>query len=155
MTPVIWQSRRRRSGMTIVELLLAIGVLGVFALAATQLFYATFRISHATAQQQDAAGSFDSALSVLRGDAWTATEITAPDPKTAKLGKVTWTIHETTLTRDAGDGSHPRTWPMPKGLTFASDGVSLVLHVPAARGERGGDIKMVSEPLTLSRLTAS
>ena len=100
------------------ELLFAIGILGIFALAATQVFHAAVRVSHASAQQQDAAVSFESAVGVLRGDAWVANEIAAPDPGTAKLGKITWTIKETTLTRDDGDGSRPRTWPMLKGVTL-------------------------------------
>jgi prepilin-type N-terminal cleavage/methylation domain-containing protein len=147
--------QRHRRAFTIPELLMAIGILGIFAVAATQVFQATFRIGHATAQQQDAAASFDSAIGVLRADAWVATEIAAPDPATAKVGKVTWTINDTTLTRDAGDGSRPHSWPMPKGVTFAADGGSLVLRVPAADGQRGGEVRMVSQTIMLSRLTAS
>ena len=137
------------------ELLIAIGILGVFALAATRLFYATIRIGHATAQQQDAAGSFDAALGVLRADAWSAPEIAAANETAAKLGNVTWTINSTTLTRDAGDNSRPRTWPIAKGTTFiVVDGTSLVLRVPAAFGERGGDVRLVSQARVLSRLIA-
>jgi type II secretory pathway pseudopilin PulG len=147
--------RRAALGFTISELLIAIGILGIFGLVATQLFYSSFRVSHATAAQQDAAGSFDSAVSVLRSDVWTAPEIAAPDARTAKLGKVTWTIKETTLTRDTGDGARPRTWPMPKGTSFAADGAALVLRVPAAAGECGGDVRMVSESQLLSRLKPS
>jgi prepilin-type N-terminal cleavage/methylation domain-containing protein len=148
----------RPRAFTIPELLFAIGILGIFAAAATQLFHATFRINHATAQEQDAAGSFDSAVAALRADAWVATEIAAPGPTTAKLGKITWTINETTLTRDAGDGSRPRIWTLPQGVTFAAEATSLVLRVPAPRGgggERGGDVRMVSQVMTLSRLTSS
>ena len=154
MTLSLEHHRRRRRAFTLTELLFAIGVLSLFAAAATQLFHVTIRTGYATAQQQDAAGSFDSAVAALRGDAWVATEIAAPDPATAKLGKLTWSIKETTLTRDAGDNSRPRTWPIPKGLTFAADGPSLVLRVPATSGERGGDVRLVSEILTLSRLTS-
>ncbi len=147
--------RRRSRGFTMPELLFALGILGIFALAGTQLFYSTVRISRATAQQQDAAASFDSALTVLRGDAWVATEIAAPDPTTARLGKITWTIKDSTLTRETGDSSRPHTWPVPKGLTFAGDGASIVVRIPAASaGERGGDVRMVSEPLLLARLTS-
>ena len=148
-------SRGAARAFTIAELLFAIGILGIFGLLATQVFYGSFRVSRATAQQQDAAGSFDSAVSVLRSDVWTAPEIAAPDPATVKLGKVTWTIKDDTLTRDAGDDSRPRTWPMPKGTSFAADGAALVLRVPASTGERGGDVRMVSEPLVLQRLTSS
>jgi type II secretory pathway pseudopilin PulG len=154
MRCVCHRHRRAALGFTISELLIAIGILGIFGLVATQVFYSSFRVSRTTAEKQDAAGSFDSAVSVLRSDVWTAPEIAAPDPGTAKLGKVTWTIKDTTLTRDTGDGARPRTWPMPKGTSFAADGASLVLRVPAATGERGGDVRMVSEPLVLQRLTS-
>jgi prepilin-type N-terminal cleavage/methylation domain-containing protein len=152
--------RRHRRAFTIAELLLAIGVLAIFAAAATQLFHLTFRVSHATAQRQDAVASFDSALTAMRDDAWVATEIAASDPATAKLGKVTWSVKETKLTRDAGDGRPARMWPAPKGLTFATDndGVALLLRVPASagggeRGGGGGDVRMISQPRMLSRLT--
>jgi len=151
--------RSRRRGLarafTLTELLFALGILAIFGLATTQLFYATFRVGHATAQQQNAASAFDSAVSALRADAWIAPEITTPDPATAKLGELIWTINETTLTRDAGDGARPRTWTAPKGMTFAADGASLVLRIPAAPGERGGDLRLISEPMTLAKLVAS
>ena len=69
MTP---PSPGRRRAFTIPELLFAIGILAIFALAATRLFHATIRTGHAAAQQQDAANSFDSAVAALRGDAWSA-----------------------------------------------------------------------------------
>jgi len=148
-----------RRGFSLAELLLALGVLGLFGAAATQLFHTTFRVSHATAQQQDAAASFDAAVAAMRDDAWVASEIAAPDPATAKLGKVTWSVKDQTLTRDAGD-DRSRTWPAPTGLTFAADGGALVLRVPAGSGggaggrERGGDVRMISEPNLLSRLNS-
>lgn len=147
------RSRRARRGFTLPELLVAIGLLAVFAVAATRLFHATIRVGHTTAQQQDAASSFDAAMTVLRNDVWTAAAIAVPDPTTAKLGTVTWTINETTLARDAGDGGRQRTWPAPKGSTFVADGASLVLRVPSTSGERGGDVRMVSEAAILTALT--
>jgi type II secretory pathway pseudopilin PulG len=147
---------RAARAFTISELLIAIGILAIVGLVATQVFFASFRVSRATAAQQDAAGSFDSAMSVLRSDVWTAAEIAAPDASTAKLGKVTWRINDLMLTRDAGgDGAQSRTWPMPKGTSFVADGASLVLRVPAATGERGGDVRMISESQLLSRLKPS
>ena len=150
-------ARRRYRAFTITELLIAIGILGLFAAVATQVFYATFRVGTATAKNQDAAGTFDSAVSALRADVWITGEIAAPDPSTAKLGKITWTIKDSTLLRDPGGdhdapGDHPRTWPLPAGTTFVADGASLILRVPTTSGERGGDVRMVSQSLVLSRL---
>ena len=148
--------RRRHLAFTIPELLFAIGVLGIFALAATRLFHSTMRISFAAAEQQDAAGSFESALAALRADAWSAGEIASPDPATARLGKVTWSVKETTLSRDAGDGCRPRTWPAPAGVSFAAEGATLVLRLPPPKsGERGNrDVRVVRHTLLLSRLTS-
>jgi prepilin-type N-terminal cleavage/methylation domain-containing protein len=153
-------SRHRCRAFTITELLIAIGILGIFAAVATQVFYATFRVGAASAKNQDAAGTFDSALSALRADAWVASEIAAPDPATAKLAKITWTIKDSVLTRDAGGnpdaaGARPRTWPVPAGTTFVADGASLILRVPTTSGERGGDVRMASQSLVLSRLAPS
>ena len=156
---MIYRSPNPRSrAFTITELLLALGMLSIFAIAATQVFYATFRAGNAAAASQDAAGTFDSAVSALRADVWMAGDIAAPDPATAKLGQVTWKIDHARLTRDAGGdhdrpGAQPRTWPIPTGTSFVADGASLILRVPSTNGERGGDVRMISQPLVLSRLS--
>ena len=149
---------KRPRAFTITELLLALGVLGLFAAAATQLFHATFRVNHSMAKQQDAANSFESALAVMRADAWVAADIATPDEATAKLGTVTWTVRDGVMARDAGDGGAVRTWPAPTpapgaeapGFVFATEGGVLVLRVPRV----SGDVRMISQVNTLSRLTA-
>ena len=146
---------RRPAAFTVPELLFALGILGVFALAATQLFYATMRVSRNSAEQMDAAGSFDSAVAALRADAWAAREIATPSENTAKLDKVTWTISDTTLMRDAGgdgDGATLRRWEIPPGATFSGEPAAIVFRVPRTKSERGGDIQMVSQPLVLAKL---
>ena len=146
----------RRLAFTIPEILFAIGILAVFSLTATRLFHSTMRIGHAAAEQQDAAGSFDSALSALRADVWTSRKIASPDAATVQAGDVKWSVNETTLARDAGDGSMPRTWQVPAGLTFAADGARLVLRLPRPKNSDrdAPDVVMVSQPLLLARLTS-
>jgi prepilin-type N-terminal cleavage/methylation domain-containing protein len=147
-------NRRRRleSGFTITELLIALGVLALFAVAATQLFYATMRLSRTSAERQDAASQFDSAVGALRADVWSAGEIAAPDSSTARVGNVTWTVKDHTLTRDAGDSEPQRRWEVPPGVTFAAEPAALVLRVARSPGEPGGDVRMVSQSLVLARL---
>ncbi|MEA2736608.1 MAG: hypothetical protein QOE14_3059 [Humisphaera sp.] len=139
---------------TLTELLIAIGDLGLFGAAAGKVLHATMRVGYFSALQQDEAGSFDSAAGALRDDAWSAAEMAAPNPQTAKLGKIIWTIDDTKLTRDAGDAAPRRSWTVPSGVTFAVDGPALVLRVPAKPGERSSDVRMVSEAILLSRLSS-
>ena len=142
----------RRGAFTITELLIAIGVLAVFAAAATQLFYATMRVNRTSAERQDAAGTFDAAVAAMRADAWTAPQITSPDDGTARLGKVTWTAEDSTLTRDAGDGQPARRWELPSRVTFAGEPAAVVMRLAPALNVRGGDVRMVSQPLLLARM---
>lgn len=146
------KSARRRRAFTMPELLLALGILGVFALAATQLFYATMRVSRNAAEQQDAAGSLDSAVATLRADVWSAGEIATPDASTANVGTVTWRIKDSALTRDAGDDAAPKRWDIPPGATFSAERAAIVLHVPRTKSERGGDVRMISQSLVLAKL---
>jgi prepilin-type N-terminal cleavage/methylation domain-containing protein len=149
-------TRRHRRAFTIPELLFALGILGVFALTATQLFYATMRVSRNSAEHMDAAASFDSAVAALRADAWSAGEIATPNDNIAKLGNITWTISGTTLMRDADNGvdggATPRRWEVPPGGTFTAEPAAVVFHVPRTKSERGGDVRMVSQPLVLEKL---
>src|SRR6188508_1444942 len=83
-------SVRRRRAFTITELLISLGVLALFANAAGQLFQATMRVGDTAARQQDAAGRFEFAVTVLRNDVWAAGELAAPDAHSLRLGAVTW-----------------------------------------------------------------
>jgi hypothetical protein len=118
-----------------------------FALIAGRLFHATVKLSHETAEGQNAAASFNSAIAALRSDVWAARDITVNDPQTATMtlgdGKVIWTIAGTALTRTQGtDADH---WEAPAGAAFSVDGAALVLSAPDSRSSRGGEIRCFIE----------
>jgi type II secretory pathway pseudopilin PulG len=144
--------RHRRIGFTLNELLVALGLLAVFAIAATRLFQATMRVGRSAADAADAAASLDTASTALRADAWAAEEINVPNPTTAKLGPATWTIRGERLTRAAGN-EPPRHWPAPPGVTFAADPPAvLVLRLPGSDPSKDGELRLVSQKQLLARL---
>ena len=150
-----WGGRRR--GFWLVELLILLGMLGLIALAGGRLFSTAIRLGHDSAQAANAAASFDALDSVLRHDVWSAREMAAGDDGAAATlnsgeKKITWTIHNETLTRDDGQGT--RTWPISAGSAFTIDGPSIVLRLPATRTFRGGEVRWTSQAMLLARRPA-
>jgi prepilin-type N-terminal cleavage/methylation domain-containing protein len=135
----------RRHAFTIIEMLAVLILLSALALVATKLFTATIRLTASSANARDTMISTEAALSVLRGDVWSARRIETPDARTAKLTLdddriVSWTISNDRLTRRLGD--FERHWTTPPNASFACDEISLSLN----------DIRMTSQLRLLGRL---
>ena len=149
--------RERSRGFWLIELLILLGMLGLIALAGGRLFSTAIRLGHDSAQAANSAASFDAMDSVLRHDVWSAREIkTGADAAAVTLNsgekKITWTIRNETLTRDDGEGA--RSWPISSGSSFAIDGPSIVLRLPATRNFRGGEVRWTSQVMLLARRPA-
>lgn len=149
--------RERRRGFWLIELLILLGMLGLIALAGGRLFSAAIRLGHDSAQAANSAASFDAMDSVLRHDVWSAREMTTGDDGSAVTlnsgeKKIVWTIRNETLTRDDGEGM--RSWPISAGSSFAIDGPSIILRLPATRTFRGGEVGWTSQAMLLARRPA-
>jgi len=131
-------------------------LLGFVALAGGRLFSAAIRLGHSSAETQNTAATFESATSLLRADVWSAGTIEG-DGKRAVIHPgggepaVTWSCAGGLLVRDP-DGGVPRQWPLGGDVTFASEGPSLVVHVPHTRAVEGGDLRLVSQLQLLKRM---
>jgi hypothetical protein len=149
---------RRRAvaaAFTITELLIVLSLYALISLAGGRLFNAAIRTGSGTAGAQNAAATTESALTVLRADAWSAAEI-APAGASVTLrpggggtSTITWTSAGATLTRHV-PGTPDRQWPIGTGVTFSVDGPSLVLHLAASKRVQASDVRLVSELRLLS-----
>jgi len=118
-----------------IEILVALGLLTVFALLATRLFVASMRTIDQSSQRIDTLIRFDGMMRALRADVWSATAIDRVTEntlivKTGDAGTVRWTIGpHGELTRTA-NGQAARTFTLPvSGANFAQLGAAVVVVV--------------------------
>jgi type II secretory pathway pseudopilin PulG len=125
--------KRRNQGYLIIEVLIVLMLLGVFALVATRLFYASMKVITASSSGTDPAMRFDTAIAALRQDLSTADSSEMPDAKTL-------VIHApgNQIVRWQADGTHElsresmgqqRRWDVAAPVEFHRDG-SIVLVRP-------------------------
>lgn len=146
-----------RRGMTLIEVMLAIGVLATFFLVATALINASLRVPQEAADAHAAKARLDDALSHLRGDVWAAETVTVaedgalvvrrPDGRAA-LWRVssdgTWSRHAARVAGGRLDDA--RTWPaIAPGATFSAAGPSLAVRFPRTPSDPGGEVRFVSQ----------
>jgi type II secretory pathway pseudopilin PulG len=149
-------SRRQPRGFTMVEMLFLLIMLGVFALAASKLFYVNITAARKTAEAQNAIASFEAGLSAMRADVWNAREIAEPgsnviEVTTPKL-TVMWTIEGDQLVRQEDTGD-VRKWTAPPGLTIAAAKSRVVVRSPAGRESRGGEAWLASRNLLTKEMS--
>lgn len=145
--------RPRARGFVLVELLIAIGLLVVFMIIAARLFTAMIRLSQQSAEAETRVARIDSAIRMLRADAWGATEMSVDPGGTLTIGdaqnSVVWHSDEAgamSRTEKIG-GSSPRAqaWPELGGqLRFRVEGPVLVVAGDERSG-RAGELRLVSQ----------
>lgn len=145
-------NRRRCRGMFLIEMLVVIGLLAAFLIISARLLTSMIRLSRQASDAEDRIVRFDSAVRVLRGDAWSATGIAGD------AGAVTIERDQTTIEwRSAEDGSLVRTlnvpdappqaqrWPELGGqLQFRVEGPVLIVAADDSSG-RTGELRLVSQ----------
>ncbi len=138
-----------RRGFTVLEMLIAIGLMAFLGIVSQRLFVASFRAMQTARSADTSITRFDHAMRRLRADTWSSTQISA-DGLSATLkqsdgSSIAWRFTETgDLTRT--DGAATLTWRDVSRLTrFSADGPSLVLHLPDGFSKRPGGIKLISQ----------
>ncbi len=133
----------RPRGFLLVEMLITIGMIGIFIVVSGKLFATTLRLTHASHVAAGGVATFESSVRTLRRDVWGAAEITAL-PKGGMLirqgdgASIIWTAEDdgALVRRDEALPPARRRWP---GL-----GAKLTLH-PHSGGlvVRAGDEEML------------
>lgn len=107
----------RRRGIAIYMMLVALAILGVFAVVSSRLWLATLRTTQRAGEATTRAMRLDGMLRQLRQDVWNAKELRSEDPGPVTIVSpdsrtVVWrAADDGTLTRSEGDES--RRWSEP------------------------------------------
>jgi len=145
----------RARGVMLVEVLMAISLLVIFMIVAARQFHTIIRLSQQTSEAEARLASYDSAIRVLRADAWGAADVSVDKAEAVTLRgtdgtSVVWRSDEVgaliraeTTAKDAP----PRTqaWPELGGrLRFRVEGPVLVVAGDERTG-RAGELRLISQ----------
>jgi prepilin-type N-terminal cleavage/methylation domain-containing protein len=140
----------RHHGFTIVEMIMAVIIVGVLMTLGAQLFQSVIRAGRSAADSHDAASSFDAAVAALRADIWGASDIAiSAGDSTVKLkgadgSAITWSIVEQTIERTQ-TGAPKRSWSIPANVRFLGYRPGLQLQIRPGKNSPAGEIDLVSE----------
>ena len=130
-----------RRGFMLIEILVALALLGVFALLATALFRGSMRATSEAPMRQDQMTRVAGLLDRIRDDAWRAGAMTVSGERTLVLdggsdAEIRWEQPEHGVVTRSAAGEEPMRWQaVPGGLRFERRG-SLTL----ARLDDGDEI---------------
>ncbi len=137
-----------RRGYLMIEMLIIIALLPIFALLAGHLFVSIFKILQTSGKADEQAMRFDAAVAQLRQDISTAASTETPTPATLLIQEpnretIQWQTNgpPTTLTRIAQ--ADKRTYEIGKPFTFRKDGVITLIH-PGNAPDNTADISFAS-----------
>lgn len=122
----------RRRGFTLVEVLLALSLLGVFSLVAYRLLGANMKVTEATLMADSNSARFDRAVAALRTDVFDSASLEMPSPGLLRVHGsdkqiVEWKIDHNTICRT--QASARRTWDVGQPLDLKLDGAVVLLSV--------------------------
>jgi len=130
----------RRRGFTLLELIMALGLMAAFMTASTRLFQVSFRTIRLTELSRNQAARLDHCLAELRRDVWAAQHASVSNTGELALEpegrRITWSAAEGTVRRvEPSRQETSRTWtPMP-AMKFATTLAGVELIVATAQGE--------------------
>lgn len=148
--------RRRKRAFTMIEMLFVLGLLGVITLAGGRLFVTAMKTTHSAAQAQNRAARFDSAVSALRRDVWSAQKVTVASDGAVTINgshnsATTWTSKSGALIRHV-NGGHDQTWNIEAKATFAPADLGLELQLAPSKSAEGAELHFDSEWQLLRRM---
>ena len=147
------RGRRNKSGFSLLIMMLAIALLGVFAVVATRLIGTTMRLYREAAQIDAEARRVDEAMEQLRRDVWSARQATVAGAQSATIDNgagrgATWSVDpDGALVRsEPAAAEAPRRWPEVGGrMSFAWDGVALTVRGADRGADSTGGVRMTSQ----------
>jgi type II secretory pathway pseudopilin PulG len=124
--------KHRRHGLTLIDMLIAIGLISIFSVLAVKLVATSMRVSNEATRTQDLSSRFDSAVSQLRRDVWGAAKLESPDGKSIQISRdgepaISWKIlDDGTISRVAPDVQQQ--WAkVGAGMTVKIEGSLVIL----------------------------
>ena len=148
--------RRRRhkaAGFILFELMFVLLLLTLFSLGAIQLVALSLKVPKQAADRHNQVLRFDSLVTRLREDVWSARSVLAPDERTLKIAfvdgpAITWKVDNGRVQRSIADSNLSQKWEMDQQLSFAVDPPIVSLNVKEKTGEPG-TIRLSSQRMLL------
>ncbi len=127
---------RPRPGFLLVEMLITIGMIGIFIVVSGKLFATTLRLTHASHTAAGGVATYESCVQALRRDVWSAAEATAGSQGGIALQQgdgatISWSADEDGALVRREEASPPvaRRWPgMATKLTLHPHGGGVIVR---------------------------
>jgi prepilin-type N-terminal cleavage/methylation domain-containing protein len=119
----------KRRGFSLIEVLLALSLLGVFLLIASRVIVANIHAQTANLTAEGNTARFDRAVIALRADVANSKSVEMPEPAVLRIHladnqTIEWRADHHSLIRSASDN---RTWDVGQSLNFKLDGAVVLL----------------------------
>src|SRR2546421_754134 len=111
------------AGFILFELMFVLLLLTLFSLGAIQLVALSLKVPKQAADRHNQVLRFDSLVTRLREDVWSARSMSPPDKQTLKLEfvdgpTITWKVDNGLVERLIADSNLSQTWEMDQQLSF-------------------------------------
>jgi len=116
---------RSHRGFMLIEMMIVLSLLAIFAVAATRLMVLCIRVPNQVGQKRDQIVRFDLAMGRLRQDIWRANSLRCIDAHTLQIqspgdADVTWKAHDGQISRSAAHSSTKEQWNLGADVSFVS-----------------------------------
>ena len=116
---------RSHRGFMLIEMMIVLSLLAIFAVAATQLMVLCIRVPKQVGQKRDQIVRFDLAMGRLRQDIWRANSLRCIDAHTLQIQSpgdqdVSWEARNGQISRSAGHSSTKERWSLGADVSFVS-----------------------------------
>lgn len=139
----------QRHGFFLIELLMVLLVSAAFFLIAARVFSSTMKLNYAASQAHKGTVRLDSAVRMLRADAWNARDLAAKDGVVTVTmfdgSTIAWAVgNDGTLTRTAGN--RVQRWPLEApGLKLAVGDREVIVTIPESQQVHAAEVHVVNQ----------
>ena len=126
-------------GFMLIEMMIVLSLLAVFAVAATRLMVLCIRVPNQVGQKRDQIVRFDLAMSRLRQDIWRASTLRCIDAHTLQIQShgdpdVTWEARNGQISRSAAHSSTKEQWILGAEISFVSQPAGAEVDIREPNG---------------------
>jgi prepilin-type N-terminal cleavage/methylation domain-containing protein len=138
----------RRRAFSLVEMIVALSMLGFVLVAGGQLFRSTVMLSTDSSNLSNHSFQIDSALDQMRRDVWGCTSIQVSDAHHAQLGAIAWSVSSDGAVHRTDASGKTMTWPSISATwALSSDGPWLTVSDKASHDWQA--VRLVSQAMLL------
>ena len=143
----------RHRGFMLIEMMLVLSLLAIFAVAATRLTVLCIRVPKQVGQKRDQIVRFDRAMARLQQDLWRASSVRCMDNHTLQLQSpgqpdVTWKAQGDQISRSMTDSSRAEQWSLGAEFSFSARPAGVEIDVRERNGTID-QIEMTSQAMLL------